>query len=460
MEPRKAQGLRCIDIIMWRKKVVVWSCLAASWLCLGSSAFGLDILTALRMAEKNDAGYRSRVLEAKAKNADGWALIAAMGPRVRVSGKVMRSRLDYTPKEIAELEEAHMDFYDNEASITLDQPLLDMERIYRARRGGCEMDIAAVEQQKAREELTVLLVQRYFAVLSVQEALGLANAKLSLLTRQLDLATEGHNLGLGDQADLFDIQARFDSTMAVAALEEANLVEAKAALEELIGEPLFEALQDLDHESILELPENDFAHWLQFAKEHNVDARLSGLRSEAARLDGKIGAGRFLPALSFFVEYDRASPDNDISGYGWDRERTDYGLKLEMELLSGGRDVADFMAREHRYQASKQRIVATSRTVTRRTKAAWNKLQRLLEASRAFKKAVAANEKSLAIKEAKYQEGLQTMLDVLNVQRDFFVVSNKYLNSRYDYMTSLVNFRQLVGDLDGLKADLKVVAGL
>ncbi len=39
---------------------------------------------------------------------------------------------------------------------------------------------------------------------------------------------------------------------------------------------------------------------------------------------------------------------------------------------------------------------------------------------------LAANKKSLQIKEANFNEGLQTMLDVLNVQRDYFVVSNRY----------------------------------
>jgi outer membrane protein len=429
-------------------------------LSLATHSFALDILTAIELAEQNDANYRARVQESLAKNADGWSLVAAMGPRLMVSGKMMRSRLDYSPEEIADLEERHLGFNDQGANITLDQPLLDMEKIYRARRGGCEMDIAALEQEKAREELMVLVVERYFHILSVQDSLELANAKLKLLKRQLEMAGEGHDLGLGDQADLYDIQARFDTTRAVAALEEGKLVDARAALEELMGQPIVESLAGIEGDRVFELPENEFEHWLQRAKKHNVDIRLSSLHSEAARLDGKIGAGRFLPALSFFAEYDSASPDNDISGYGWDRERTDYGLKLQMELLSGGRDLADFAAREHRYKASRQQIVAVRRAVLRKTEASWNRLERLLEATLAYKKAVDANERSLTIKEANYQEGLQTMLDVLNVQRDFFVVSNRYRSARYDYMTSLIQFRQLVGDLETVKVDLKVVAGL
>ena len=77
-----------------------------------------------------------------------------------------------------------------------------------------------------------------------------------------------------------------------------------------------------------------------------------------------------------------------------------------------------------------------------------------------FRSAVDANKKSLQIKEANFKEGLQSMLDVLNVQRDYFIVSNRYQNARYDYATTLIHFKQLVGILGNVEADLLLGAKL
>ncbi len=393
-------------------------------------------------------------MEARAKNADGWSQVAALGPRAMVTGKVMRSRLDYSPETRAGLEDKNLAFSDNEITLSLDQPLLDMEKISRARRGAREMDIATMELVKAREELIFRVIERYFSLLSARDEVDLANSKLQFLASRLETAQAGHDLGLGDQSDLFDIQARYETTMATRALLRAKLVDAEEALVELLGVPVEEALERPNIEKVFVPPGNDLDHWLTSAKKKNINCRISKVQAEAVRMDGMIAAGRFLPALSFFVEYERANPENDVNGYGWDRDRTDYGLKLQMQFLSGGSDVADVIAFKRRYRASKQRVIATQRSVIRQTKSTWSSLQETLKTIQMHKLAVAANKKSLQIKEAGYQEGLQTMLDVLNVQKDYFSAVNKYQNARYDYVIIWSKFKQLIGDLTDIGEDL------
>jgi outer membrane protein TolC len=427
----------------------------------GQVAFALDLSTALQIAQENDASFKVEQMDAEAKRADGWVQVAALGPNLMASGKLMRSSLDYSPDDSAELEERHLTFNDDEIAIILEQPLIDLEKIYRALRGSCEMDIAAVELKKAREQLIVRVVERYFAQLSAQDELKLANAKLQILERQLETARANHTLGLEDQSALYDILARYETTKAISAVQEAKLVDAKEALAETLGQPVQKELNGLDEkESFFELPGNDFDYWLRLAKEHNVDCTISRLQSEAAQLDGKISASRFMPALSFFVEHERTSPDNDLNGYGWKRDRTDFGVKIQMELLSGGRDIANYVAREKRYKAARQRIIATQRSVVRQTTSTWKNLQRTLVSIEAYKQAMDANKKSLQIKEANFNEGLQTMLDVLNVQRDYFIVSNRYQNARYDYATTLIHFKQLVGTLSNTEMNLQTDAEL
>lgn len=414
----------------------------------GNFSYAFDIATALQIAQENDARFKVEQLDSQAKKADGWAQIATLGPRVRISGKLMRSSLNYSSKDTAVSKQPRLNFNDDEITVMMEQPLIDLEKFYYAKLGNCEIDIASMELQKAYEQLVVRVVKRYFAQLSAQDELKLTNAQLQILETQLETARTSHSLGLDEQSSLYDILARYETTKAISAIHAAKLVDAKEALAETLGEVAPGELIGLDEKnSFFTLPENEFDYWLQFANEHNVDCKISRLKSEAALLEEKSSTGRFLPALSFFAEYERTSPDNDMNGYGWERDRMDYGVKLQMELLNGGRDLSAFIARKKRYKAATHRIIATQRSVARQTTSTWHSLQRILTSIEAYKKAMDANQKSLQIKEANFKEGLQTMLDVLNVQRDYFIVSNRYQNARYDYATTLIQFKQLVGEL-------------
>ncbi len=435
----------------WRVAVAV----ALAWLLVPAhGALCLDLATALALARANDAGFRADVLEARARHATGWSRIASMGPRGTVSARAMRSRLDYAPDSEAEAGDRDLTFSDSELNLLVEQPLLDMEKIYTARRGRCEMEIAALERVKADEELFVRVVERYFGFLTARDEVALARAKLAFLTRQLETARSGHELGLGDQSDLYDIQGRYQGTRAALALLEARLVDARAALVEVLGQELTGEVEMVDLERVFPGPGHDIGHWLRQAEKNNIDLRLSLARAEAARLDGRIITGRFLPALSMYVEYGHNSPDNDSIGYGWDRDRTDFGLRLQMEFLSGGRDLADVVARDRTYRAARQRAIAVRRSVRRQTRANWNSLQRTLESIRFYREAVAANEKSLRIKEAGYQEGLQTMLDVLNVQKDYFAAKNDYQKARNNYAITWASFMQISGNLAEIRKRL------
>ena len=122
-----------INILL--KKISICFTVSILLLLQGQITFALNIATALQIAQENDARFKSEQMDAEAKRADGWTKVAALGPRLMASAKLMRSSLDYSPENIAELEERHLTFNDDEITIILEQPLIDLEKIYRALRG-------------------------------------------------------------------------------------------------------------------------------------------------------------------------------------------------------------------------------------------------------------------------------------------------------------------------------------
>ena len=67
---------------------------------------------------------------------------------------------------------------------------------------------------------------------------------------------------------------------------------------------------------------------------------------------------------------------------------------------------------------------------------------------RALNSARVANESSLAATQAGYEVGTRTIVDVLLVQRNFFVADRDYAVSRYGYILNLLLLEDAAGDLD------------
>ena len=73
----------------------------------------------------------------------------------------------------------------------------------------------------------------------------------------------------------------------------------------------------------------------------------------------------------------------------------------------------------------------------------------------ALSEAIVAGENALDAKEEGFSAGLTTNLDVLNAQRDLSSNKTGYLQSRYDYILSMLKLEKVSGQLD--EEDIKRV---
>lgn len=435
------------------KKPYTLFCLLTTMAVFPTMTMALDLGQAIELAKKNDAAFQAEKLDARADNISGWRSVAEMGPRIAASYKYLRKKESYIPDDSTEtdtsieLEDQQATIDDGEITVSLNQPIIDLAKLNTARQGFLEMDIATVQLKKAEENLIVRVVERYFGVLAAKDEVDLANSKSQALAELFNKSREIHRLGLGLVSDQYDVEARYQLALASKASAVAKLEDARESLSELLGITIVDDLQDHDNDSILSIPEKDIDFWLSFARENNVDLRLKKLQADAKRLNVTIARSKFLPVLNFYAEYEKQEPDDGLDGYGWERETTEFGLKLEMELLSGGRDVADYMARKARYRAAREHVTASRRSVSRSVKSVWNTLRSKRQMIDAYRKAASAGNKSLEVVQAGYHEGLHTLLDVLNAQRDYFISKSQYQKAGYDFLVESIKFKQVAGAL-------------
>jgi outer membrane protein len=419
-----------------------------AFLCLinsVSTGFSMDLGEIIRLAFKHDAQLRADMFAAEARNADGWQSVAGYGPTLTASGSYMRSRDCSTPKNSTELESRVVDFKEGAITVGLTQPVIDLEKAGKAMQGMTEMDIAELLKKKAYEDLSLKVHERYFAVLSAQESLRVAQAESAALQKQVRNAEEKLELGFGTITDQYDAEARYRLALATEIAGRTELNNGLKALEELIDHEIVGEIEDLAADLVLPKIPGDVETWLKISDAQNTDLGLNRLQAKSAQLQYRAAQSRFLPALVLFADYSDHQPTDGLLGYGEERSEVDVGLRLEVSLLAGGRDSAATVAASRRVDAARARATAANRAVNRSVYSLWDSIDSTRRLVDAYRQAVTANEKALESTLASYEEGVKVLLDVLNAQQDYYRSLRQFKTSRYDYMILLEKFRQVVG---------------
>lgn len=441
-------------------RTLISICTAAFLAFQPQAVAALNLDDILHLAIERDAQLKAETFDAQAQNADGWRSVAGLGPSVIATGKYMASRdsLRTDSEAATEVENKTAHYAENEVSIELEQPLIDLEKINIARRGSREMILADLMKKKSNEDLMLRVHERYYTILSAQENLKLAKAESAALAKQVQTAKEKREVGYGIITDQYDSEARYHLSQATEVARKAALADAREAMTELINLEISEDLDDLPPASPLPTVDKDIDYWLNRSLGNNTDLKIKKIQAEAAHLNQRAAQSRFLPTLKAFADYSQKNPDGGLYDYGEERTEAEIGLKIQMELLAGGTDTAAAIAAKKRAAAAKQRIEMTRRSVCRSVKSIWGTLHSTQELILAYEKAVLASEKALQSTQAGQQEGVKVLLDVLNAQRDYFISRSQYQNAQYAYMVLLEKFRVVVGVTDGdeaIKADTR-----
>lgn len=422
------------------------------------SAGAISLDEVIEIALEHDAQLQAENLSAEARNAEGWGHVAGYGPTLDGSGSYMQKRDAIHPDEDAEMEDRVANYYEKELTLELRQPVIDLEKASIAMRGIREMTLAELEKKKAREELLLRVHERYYHLLAARQNLQLAEAETNSLHNQLESIREKVDLGFGTITDQNNAEARYRLSLAEEIKRDTGLQNAKKALEEIIGRRLPGEVEDLGEDAALPNLPLAVADWLERAFKSNTDLNLKKMQTKISLLDLQAAESRFLPALVFFADYSENHPDGGLLGYGEERNEFQMGLRVEANLLSGGRNIAATAAASHRTKEAKRRVEVARRAVKRSVHSLWESITGARQLIEAYRLAVDANKMAMDSTRAAYDEGAKVLLDVLNAQQDYFRSLREYKTTRYDYMILLERFRQVVGVEDVSSLQEKDVA--
>ena len=387
-----------------------------------------DLLSVYQMARAQDPVFAAQSYRYQAALEVVPKSKAALRPQLSASGSHSEATSDATTA--------------TRASISLSQSLYNKSNRISVAQAGQQANQAELQFVIASANLVNRVVNAYFSVLAARDNVGLSRRNERAIGRQLELAQERLEVGLGTRTDLFDARARFEKAVADTIEAEKLLDDSRQTLIALVGEEVGD-LQPLPDSVALGMPlPDDSEAWVVEALKNNPDLKVKSLNISLSDLEIDRQKAQRLPSVGLKLS------GNYSDTYTGDDTNARMMFSVDIPFYQGG--LVDSRVREaaENLNAARYDHEAAIRELRRDTRQTFLGIKSRLRRIDALAEAVRAGENALLAKEESFSAGLTTNIEVLDAQRDLFQAERDYLRERYDYIRKMLELEELAGTLD------------
>lgn len=411
------------------------------------SGFGLTLNEAYRTVVDTNPEVRQRIENYRAVEKDKTIAFADYLPVVDVQGGIGYKRYNGT---IAGAESPD-DWKATEAFIRARENLF---------RGFATMN--DVEQQEARilsaqhylmekvSQLGLELTERYLDVLKQKQIYALTVENQETHQRYYEMIKERVDSGAGTQADLEQISGRLALAESNVKVAENNFEDAQTNFRRIYGEAVNpDEMMEVDINASL-IPDT-LEHAEGNATLHYPTLWVNRKNVEAAQAAYRQAKFNYYPWLDLEVKqtYTNNDATGPIAGRTLSGEANEFSVMLiaSWNLYNGGADVAGREKAQAELYNESEKMLNNQRLVSERLNLSWAAKKRIAEQVEYLKQHRDFTEKTLAAYNEEFRLGRRTLLDVLDVENEFYTSRKAYVSALYDQQ--LADFRVIenVGNL-------------
>lgn len=336
-------------------------------------------------------------------------------------------------------------------SITLMQPLVDLGAYHNYRRGTLRSKIAEMNFQREKQALIFRVADSYLSTLKYGAELEAAKSIQQAYTGQLDSIKGSFEAGLVQRSAVKQVQAALDASKAETIVARNQLDVSFDALKVITG---------VDHKNVYTLKSSFEAQqpepqgvsaWIQAATDDNFELLLTKLQTHEAEQSYKSARAQHLPKLTVSVQYNNHTEDREYSyAVGDELELDGYQaeLNLKVPIFSGGNVSAS--RRQAKYLYLEQRDISrdTAREVEQAAHSLFLRIIAGVATVNARRVAMDSRRSALDSIRNGYNEGVETISDLLDAERLHFEEQVRYFDAIYTYLVAGLRLQQITSQLD------------
>ncbi len=432
-----------------RAFLLVFACIVAS------PAHAEDLADVYVAARDSDPKYRAARFDFEAAAYAEPQAVAALMPNVTFEVTNANTNQKILSSQNAVFASGQSKYPTDNQTLNLTQPIFKLSAWLGYWQAKSKVKQAAATFGAAEQDLMLRAATAYLNVLAARDTLGFAQAERDAIKRQLDLVQQRFASGLVAIANLHDARARHAIKDADVVAAQNDLDDKLQALRELTGK-VYARLKPLPESIPLEQPVPlDMNHWVEAALRQNLllEARRQGV--DIAQQEVSRQRSAHAPVLDMVATQNRKDTGGSLFGGGSNVATIDVMLRLNIPLYSGGMTSALTGEAVKRHQSTIEDLERDSRQVERQTRAAFQGLTGGIVRVKALAQGVISSESARELKVEGYKSGLETILQVLDAERDLYAAKRDSAKARYEFLLNRLRLKQAAGTLSD--ADLMVI---
>jgi len=406
---------------------------------------GADLWEIYQLALQNDMAYRSAKLEYQSNVISLPIVENAFQPSITISGTTRRRQTSDVSDSTTGL--------NHSLSFNVGLLLYDRTKKINIKQSELQVAISALRLKDAKDDLILRVADRYFSLLASQNAREVAQREKVSISRQMDLASQRFEVGLGTKMDLLGAKVRLQQAKSDE-IEAENLINnSSAALREIIGTTP-QSIEQLAEKAPLYSPQpNDVNEWISKAERYNVLLQIEAINRQIAKSEMKKQRQKRYPTVDLDTSYRWI--ESSTSSFPGGNNMTSANLTFRFPLYQGGIIHLRTEQAGIRYNLSCEHYEQAKRRISTTTISEFLAINSRISLINALSEAIIAGENALDAKEEGFIAGLTTNLDVLDAKRDISRFRTNYLQARYNHILSILRLERASGQLD--EEDVKLV---
>lgn len=416
-------------------------------------SYGLDLVTAYQLAQKNDPTWQANQLQYQVDQLNLGLAQGNLLPTVSVNANIIRKNQATNKNQainIPGLENSNLvpsSSTQRQASVTARQPLFRWDAWQALKQVKTSLSLSEINLRLQQQQQILNTAQAYFNVLRQQSLTQAYVEEEKALLEQLNMMQAKLRQGLVARSDVSEADAQYQNARANRIAGHVQVLLAQEQLEQMIGpyrENLAVLRADFDYQK--PYPDNIQA-WQDLAQSHNLSLQQARLQQQYAQDAKRVEQAARLPQVEAVASYgyNQQRPSSAIANDG---QFDQVGVEVNWNAFNGGRTKINIEKAQLSIEKAMAEVDAASRQANTEVRKAYMQVETDQAKLKARLAAMQSAQHVSLASQAQYREGLKNMVDVLLAQRNAFAAKQDYLNSQYDYLINVLNLKAAVGQLN------------
>jgi len=424
--------------------------------CMSNAARSMSLLEAYEAALQHDPTFRSAIHENEAGQQAEKLGLASLLPNLSMTHVQSKNAGYQNPNPLTGVNEfTSMNFESQVTTLTLRQPLINLEAVANYRQGKAQADSSRARFTGRSQQLVVRLVEAYVETLLAQDHVKIAETQLESLDELKRINERMLQKGEGTTTDVLETQSKHAIAQAHLIETQDNLAVAQLKLETLIGQKItkLDRLSDLFNYRAIQL--QDYDSWYALAMDRNAEvATQRHLVTSGKEEINKSQAGH-VPRVDLVASLSRNLSGSPIIA-GREFQLGAAGIEVNIPLYSGGRvNALTTQARANHARAEAELDAARDKVMVELRKQ-YNLLQSGIKRIESLQLGVKSAELLVSATEKSIRGGIRINLNLLDAQQQLHKTRKDLAEARYNHLLAYLRLQLAAGTL--VLDDLRNVA--